>query len=173
MNNVNLAQISALLRATPQTLRSEMGPLEPDILRWRPAPDKWCVNEIIGHLIDSDRRAFVGRIQTMIAQDRPVLEAWDVNVVAVSRRDVERDTFELISELEVLREDHAKLVEELTPAQLVRSAIHPRAGEFQVIDFVQEWPYHDRNHLRQILSVVQHYFWSKMGKIRDFIDPPE
>lgn len=173
MNTINLAQIAALLRATPQTLRCELGPLEPDILRWRPAPNKWCANEIIGHLIDSDRRAFAGRIQRMITEDRPILETWDVNVVAVSRRDVERDTFELIAELERLRGAYAKLVEQLTPAQLARSAIHPRAGEFQVLDFVLEWPYHDRNHLRQILRVVQHYFWSKMGRIRDFIDPPE
>jgi len=169
----DLAQIAALLRATPHTLRSELTPLDPEILRWRPAAGQWCINEIIGHLIDTDRRAFAGRIQTMIAHNKPQLESWDVNDAVRRRRDAEKPVADLITQLETLRSDHAALVESLTPAQLARVGVHPKAGQLQVIDFVLEWPYHDRSHLKQILTIVQRHFWSKMGKIQQFIDSPE
>ncbi len=170
---INLSQVAALLKATPHTLRSELRPLEPEIMRWRPTAERWCINEIIGHLIDTDQRAFADRIRTMIAQDGQLLESWDTNAVAIERGDAEKHVFDLIDELETLREAHVKLVLSLTPAQLTRVAVHSKGGELQVIDFLEEWPYHDRAHISQILGNVQLFLWSKMGRIKHFIDPPQ
>jgi len=54
---------------------------------WRPAPEEWCVNEVIGHLIEAERRGFGGRIRTILGADNPGLEGWDSAAVARSRGD--------------------------------------------------------------------------------------
>lgn len=173
MYPINLTQTAALLQATPQTLRSELSPLPPEVMSWKPTPKQWCINEIIGHLIETDERAFAGRIRIIISQDRPTLKDGDADAIIAQRGDAQKDSFDLIAELEALREDHAKLVLSLIPEQLACVGVHPRAGELRVIDFVEEWPYHDRAHLKQILHIIQQFLWSEMGPMKKFLDPPE
>lgn len=55
---LDLNEIAALIQATPQTLRQELNGLGAEVWQWRPAPDQWCINEVIGHLIEVDRNAF-------------------------------------------------------------------------------------------------------------------
>ncbi len=59
IEEINLPQIAALLKATPHTLRSELTPLDAAVMPWRPAPDRWCISEIIGHLVDTDTLALI------------------------------------------------------------------------------------------------------------------
>jgi len=44
-------------------------------------------------------------------------------------------------------------------------------GELTVADLLQEWVFHDRNHLKQILSNVQAYVWPHMGNAQKFTTP--
>lgn len=167
-NSLNLIQIAALIRATPRTLRSELGELEAGVSRWRPAPAEWCINEVIGHLIEADRNGFAGRIQTILAEDRPQLKGWDMKAVAARRRDCERDVFELLDELTAMRQESARMVAGLTPDQLMRSGLHPEVGELRVVDLIHEWIHHDRNHVKQILSNIQAFVWPNMGNAQRF-----
>ncbi len=36
---------------------------------------------------------------------------------------------------------------------------------------IGEWVHHDRNHVKQILSVAQARVWPQMGNARRFVDP--
>jgi hypothetical protein len=166
--SLSLPQIAALLQATPQTLRSELTSLPGDIQRWRPAPDEWCINEVLGHLIEADRHGFDGRIRAMLAADQPALEAWDISGTAAQRRDCERDGFELLAELTAMREQSAQLITSLQPDQLARTGLHPVVGELVVGDLLYEWVHHDRNHLKQILSNVQAFVWPSLGSAQKF-----
>ena len=49
--------------------------------------------------------------------------------------------------------------------------IHERVGELTVGDLLGEWVHHDRNHVKQILSVSQARVWAQMGNARRFVDP--
>ncbi len=166
--SLSLPQIAALLQATPQTLRSELTSLPDEIQRWRPAPDEWCINEVLGHLIEADRHGFDGRIRTMLAEDGPTLEAWDISGTAAQRRDCEGDGLELLAELAAMREQSAQLITSLQPAHLTRTGLHPVVGELVVSDVLYEWVHHDRNHLKQILSNVQAFVWPSMGSAQKF-----
>ena len=48
-------QVASLLRSTPSMLRTQLLLLNDEALSWRSAPDDWCIKEIIGHLIETDR----------------------------------------------------------------------------------------------------------------------
>lgn len=165
---LNLTQIAALIRATPQTLGNELGAVAGEVQHWHPAPDEWCINEVIGHLIEADRRGFDGRIRIILDEDTPQLEGWDMNAVAAQRRDCERDVFELLDELEAMREESAQMVSRLTPDQLARPGIHPLVGELRVVDVIHEWVHHDCRHVKQILSNIQAFVWPNMGSAQRF-----
>ncbi|HSE92765.1 MAG TPA: DinB family protein [Methylomirabilota bacterium] len=163
-----VAEVAALLRAAGAALRAEAGALPERVLRHHPAPGEWCVKEVIGHLIEAERRGFAGRIRHILAADRPPLQAWDQDAVAHERRDCERAAGDLLAELATLRDDSVALVAGLQAADLSRGGQHPRVGFLTVGDLVQEWVHHDRNHLRQMLENVRDFVWPAMGAAQRF-----
>jgi DinB superfamily len=167
-NGFEPKQAAALLRGTIAILESEVTALPRTVLTWHPAPGEWCVNEVLGHLIEADLRGFAGRIRGMLAAPDAPLVAWDQNEVARARHDCVRDTRTLLGELTALRREGAALVDALGPADLARAAEHPKVGDLHVNDILQEWIHHDRNHLKQILANVQAYVWPAMGNAQKF-----
>lgn len=164
------ARIAELLEASAATILAELEALGPEA-RWRPAPGEWCANECLGHILEAERRGFNGRIRTILAGDRPALQGWDQVGVAAARRDDERDPGELLAEFLPLRADSIDLVRTLGPDELVRTGVHDRVGELAVGDLLGEWVHHDRNHVKQILSISQARVWPQMGNARRFVDP--
>src|SRR5207247_1036854 len=77
---------AALLRSTIAILAAEVGALPREVLTWHPAPGEWCVNEVLGHLIEADRRGFSGRISGMLNVPDVPLVGWDQDEVARARR---------------------------------------------------------------------------------------
>jgi len=62
------AEAAEILRATGAALAEELLGLPEALLNWRPGPDEWTIKEALGHLIESERRGFAGRIRTILAQ---------------------------------------------------------------------------------------------------------
>jgi hypothetical protein len=162
--------IASLLRSALDILRAELGALPEALLTFHPAPGEWCAKEVVGHLIEAERRGFAGRIRIILAGDRPALQAWDQNEVARARRDCERDIADLLRELGRLRDEGARLVSELLPEQLERAGQHPKVGLLRVGDLLQEWVHHDGTHIKQILGNVQAQVWPHMGNAQKFAD---
>lgn len=167
---LDLDRIAALLEAGAATILAELVALGPEA-RWRPAPCEWSANETLGHILEAERRGFNGRIRTILAEDRPALQGWDQVGVAAARHDELRDPEELLAEFLPLRTEGVDLVRSLQPSDLPRTGLHDRVGEVSIADLVGEWVHHDRNHVKQILSVAQARVWSQMGNARRFVDP--
>jgi hypothetical protein len=162
------AEVARLLPATVAILRAELAALPERMLAWHPAPGEWCVKEVVGHLIEAERRGFAGRIRIILGADTPALERWDPPAVAAARRDCGTPAAALLDELAALREDSASLVGRLIAADLDRAGRHPTVGLLRVRDLLQEWVHHDRNHVRQALANVQAYVWPAMGNAQKF-----
>ncbi len=161
------SQIAALLESTCALIEGEINALGDEGSQWHLAPGEWCVNECVGHLIEAERRGFAGRIRDMIAA-RPLV-AWDQKAVARERNDCARISLSLWMEFMGLRHDSIALVRSLTAADLERSGEHPKVGTLRVKDLLQEWVHHDRNHTKQILSVVQARVYPHMGNSQKFV----
>jgi DinB superfamily len=164
-------QVADLLSAAVTTLRAELAATPAAALAWHPAAGEWCAKDVVGHLIEAERRGFAGRIRQILAGESPALEAWDPDEVARARRDCERGGSELVAELSTLREDSVALVTELGASDLGRGGQHPTVGLLRVGDLLHEWVHHDRNHLRQIHANLQAFVWAHMGNARRFSQP--
>jgi len=162
------AVIAELLLSAMTTLRSELAALPDSVSAFHPAPGEWCAREVLGHLIEAERRGFAGRIRIILAASMPRLETWDQNEVARARHDCERDGRTLLDELGRMRDDSAALVRGLRREDLERAGEHPKVGRLRVVDLLQEWIHHDRNHVKQILANVQAFVWPHLGNAQKF-----
>ncbi len=161
-------EVARLLEGAAAAIRAELAALPEEFLGWHPAPGEWCAKEVLGHLIESERRGFAGRIRLILASDEPSLEGWDQGEVARARRDCARLAAALIAEFDALRRDSVTLVAGLRAPDLERGGRHPKVGHLRVGDLLHEWVHHDRNHLRQILANTQATAWVHMGNARRF-----
>ena len=167
---LQLGTIADLLAASATTIAAEMRALGDDA-RWHPAPGEWCANDVLGHILEAERRGFNGRIRTLLAEDEPALAGWDQVGVAAARRDCERDAELLLAEFLPLRADSIELLRLLVPEDLDRAGIHDRVGRLTIGYVAAEWVHHDRNHVRQMLANTQARVWDQMGNAQRFSAP--
>lgn len=165
---LTIAQVASLLQTTVPILEVEVAALPETITRFQPATGEWSINEVIGHLIETEERGFAGRIARLLAQEGYVCQAWDPDQVARDRGDNKRATATLLADFATRRAAGLALLHTLTPTDLTRTAEHPTVGPLAVNDLLHEWVFHDRNHVKQILSNVQAYIWPAMGNAQRF-----
>jgi DinB superfamily len=168
---LSTSEVASLLPVTVAVLRGEVGALPDRVVAWHPAPGEWCVKEVIGHLIEAERRGFSGRIRIILGADNPTFQSWDPPAVARARGDCAKPVAALLDELAALRQEGVALVRGLREADLERGGQHPTVGALRVRDLLAEWVHHDRNHVRQALANVQAYVWPAMGNSQKFSAP--
>jgi hypothetical protein len=163
------SEVADLLAASLATIEAELGALPMALAHWRPAPSEWCANEVLGHIIEAERRGFNGRIRLILSADEPKLPGWNQVEVARARVDHEKAPAELLAEFRGLRQDSIALVRGLGPDDLDRGGDHETVGYLRVKDLLHEWVHHDRNHVRQALANVQAAVWPHMGNAQKFV----
>jgi len=161
-------EVAPILAASGEAITNLLGSLPAEIVSRRPAENEWCVNECVGHLIESERRGFAGRIKTMLEEDEPRLVPWDAAEVARARGDCERDLAGLLREFADLRRDSVELVRAIRPSDVGRGGMHPAVSRITIDEILHEWVHHDANHLRQALANVQTSMWPAMGTTQRF-----
>jgi hypothetical protein len=161
-------QVARLLQSNAAQIRAEMEALPDAALAWHPEDGEWCVKEVVGHIIEAERRGFAGRIRTLLEEASPRFAGWDQEAVAAARGDCKRSPGEVLDEYLAQRESSVQLVAGLTEEQLDRSGEHERVGRLSIRDLMHEWIHHDRNHLRQLLANTQAYVWPSMRNAQRF-----
>ncbi|HEV8638394.1 MAG TPA: DinB family protein [Chloroflexota bacterium] len=161
-------QLAELIRASGETLVREALALTPAVATFHPEPGAWCAHEVLGHMIEAERRGFLGRVRQLLAEENPRLESWDQEEVARSRNDCARALTDLVKEFRLLRSESVAQVFRLPEEEMARGGEHPLVGRLTVGDVVQEWVYHDRDHIRQLYANVQTYVFQHMGGTQRF-----
>jgi DinB family protein len=166
-------EVADLLESSGHAFAATLDAVTPELASWRPASGEWCVNEVVGHVIEAEKSGFAGRIQVILGADEPALPTSDRDQIIKQRNDCARDPKELKQEFLDLRRESIKLVRSLRPEQMARGGVHPQVGRLTVDELLHEWVHHDGNHLRQALGNVQAYVWPKMGNARRFTRPEQ
>lgn len=154
MTMTDVDQIARTLTSLPDVLRALLTPFDHQALSTRPEEGEWCPLEVIGHLIACDSAAFRDRITGIVGGSAEIasFDAWE----AINRRNFAAESLDdLLDELAAERVTSAALVRGLSPEDLVSSARFHDGREFQASDFVHEWPFHDEDHVQQILAALK------------------
>jgi hypothetical protein len=166
-------EVADLLESSGQAFASTLNAIAPGVASWHPAPGEWCVNEVVGHVIVTEKNGFGGRIRVILGADEPDLPKYDRDGLQKTRDDCARDPKALAHEMVEVRGQSLELIRSLRPEQLRRGGLHPDVGRLTVDDLLHEWVHHDGNHLRQALANVQAYVWQHMGNARRFSRPEQ
>src|SRR5438045_4553257 len=86
------------LRSLPNELTDLLTDLDDEMLRWRPIPNKWSIKEIVCHLRDMERLAYLARYQKIVSEDHPYLENVDQNRLAYENDYINQNTEEALEE---------------------------------------------------------------------------
>jgi len=150
----DLQEIASTIGSLPVVLQALLAPVDQRCLTIRPEPGEWSVLEVIGHLVAADSGGFRYRIQA-IADGQPEVAAFDPWAAINARDHAALSLSDLMSELIQERTASVRFVNDLSVADLSKIASYREHGDFAAADFVHEWPFHDQEHIQQILDILK------------------
>jgi hypothetical protein len=135
---------------SPKEIAAAVSGLSEQILRFKPAPDKWCVLEILGHLADVEI-IYGYRLRQMLADTKPVIAPMDQDAWARNLNYLDCRPSELVAFYGLGRHHNLPLLRSLKPSDLSKSAFHPETQrETTVAELVERMGGHGAAHLQQI-----------------------
>lgn len=142
-----------LLEATPAILRGLMAEISDEDARWKPAPERFSLAEVLAHLSHSEGHCYRMRVDRFMSEQRPELEPDDAQMYLELYRD--RDPEEDFAHFEDQRETNVEYLRTLPAEAGERKALHREAGEITLSQMLHEWALHDLGHIRQVAELVR------------------
>jgi uncharacterized damage-inducible protein DinB len=137
------------LRSTSRDLVSLVTGAEPAALRREPMPGEWSAATVVSHLADAEL-VYGVRLRLIVAEDRPMLTAFDEEAWADRFADVDDEPKETLTRWRALRDSNLRLLDALVDGEWERTGVHQQKGIMSVTAVVKLLAEHDRAHLDQI-----------------------
>jgi hypothetical protein len=135
---------------SPKQLAAAVSGLPEKVLRYKPAPDKWCILEVLGHLADVEI-VYGYRLRQMLADKKPVIAPMDQDDWARNLGHMETPPAELIALYGLNRHANLRLLQRLKPGDVEKAAFHPETKkDLTVGELVERMGAHGASHLAQI-----------------------
>jgi hypothetical protein len=142
-----------LLEATPTILRGLMAELDEEDVRWKPAPDRFSVGEVLAHLAHSESDCYRARLNRFMTEDNPEFEPDDAQFHL--ERYAKADPEDEFDQFEEQRETNVEFLRGLEPGAGARRARHKAVGPITLEQMLYEWALHDLGHIRQVAELVR------------------
>src|SRR6266536_1786257 len=116
-----------LLKVTPEILRGLITELTEEDARWKPAPERFSIAEVLAHLSHSEGHCYRMRLDRFLSEERPEFEDDDAQFHLDLYRNADpEDEFDHFEEQ---REDNIDFLRDLPPDSGDRVALHREVGE--------------------------------------------
>jgi uncharacterized damage-inducible protein DinB len=144
--------------AAPGKLARAVRGLRPAQLRRRPRPGKWSIQEIVGHLADTEI-VYGFRLRMMLAQPGSPIQAYDQDFWAKNLLYQRLPMAKLLERVRVLREANLQLLKSVPRPWWNRYGMHEERGRETVKRTLLLLAGHDVNHRNQILAIRKKFGW--------------
>jgi hypothetical protein len=153
-----------ILRRTPEILGWLVADLDEADTLWKPAPERWCVLEVVGHLAHIERPGFRGRAEAILTRENPTLPGIDPEREAATGLYAARPLGETLALFAAERRQSLELLARVRGEDLARPGVHGDLGPVTLEHLLNEWPLHDLGHVRQVAELVRaRCFHPKLG----------
>jgi hypothetical protein len=148
----------ATLAATPARLKEALAGVPRRLLLWTPAPGKWSIQEIVCHMRDMEREAYLERYRRILAEDNPKLPDVDGDRCAIERGYRSMRLGDVVRDWSKLRKENLKLLKKVKGSQWERVGTHETAGPFSIEGFLRRHAVgNDEAHLGQIEAIQRRH----------------
>jgi len=156
-----------LLAETPAIVRGLIRGLSHDDARWKPAPDRFSVAEVLAHLSHSETHCYRMRVDRFLNEALPEFEEDNAQMYLDLYRDADAD--DSFAHFAEQRETSIAFLHTLPRSAGGRKAMHKVIGEFTLQQMLHEWAMHDLGHIRQIAELVRaRKHWQAAGRLGEF-----
>jgi hypothetical protein len=156
MDNRDKDRIIWNLRSLPNELDDLLNGLDEETLRWRPIPNKWSIKEIMCHLRDMEREAYLARYTKILTEENPALPNVDQDRLAVERDYVNQDAQAALDEFKKLRAETIQTLNDVPVEAWLRGGSHETDGPLTIEQLVlRQIKGNDLNHLVQMKDIVR------------------
>ena len=125
-------------------------------LDFKPAPEKWCVRQIVCHLADSEA-VNVMRLRQILAEDHPTLQSFNGEAWAERLDYGRRKLSPVIETFRRLRTENHELLKDLPEEAFARAGTHTEAGPLTLRALIKGSAEHVEEHVKQIQGVRAAY----------------
>ena len=144
------------LKSLPNELEDLLKDLDEETLRWRPIPNKWSIKEIMCHLRDMEREAYLARYRKMLTEENPFLPNVDQDRIAAESDYINQDARNALDEFKWFRGETIKTLESAQPEAWGRGGLHETDGPMTIEQLVhRQIKGNDLNHLVQMKDIVR------------------
>ncbi|MED4582899.1 DinB family protein [Brevibacillus choshinensis] len=137
-------------------LREAIEGLSEEELRFKPAPDKWSIHQILIHVTDSEILS-THRLKKVLAEEEPLLISFDQNAWANNLGYDLQDREQSLLLFQMLRSSMQAVLDHLTSEQSERVGVYADEGRFTFTQLLEYRVNHVRDHLAQIERVKEAY----------------
>jgi len=135
--------------AGPATLRAALARVPEGARRWRPAPGRWTVHEVVCHCADSEANAAL-RIRYLVVEKDPVIVGYDQDAWAADLDYHAHPLETALATVEAVRANTVPLLRRLPEAAWARVGRHTESGRYGAEDWLRSYAEHLEKHSRQI-----------------------
>jgi DinB superfamily len=157
---MNHSEIIESLAKNAETFRSILSGVTEKQYRWKPAPEKWNLLEVVCHLYDEEREDFHARLMHTLETPHLPLPPSNPQAWVKDRKYAEQNYLEMLQAFLDERKQTIEWLRSLSNPDWNIAYQHPTHGALTAEMFLANWLAHDYLHLRQIVSLKYHYLVS-------------
>jgi hypothetical protein len=157
----------SLLEKTPALLELLLKDIPAETLQWKPASDRWSIDEVLGHLVMIER-LYEQRARKIVLEDSPVLARYE----PPSDPPPVKSARLYLEEFVPLRRSFVFYLHSVPSAAAGKTGKHGELGTITLSQMLHELANHDLGHLRQIEELYRaHSFYPFAGPFQKYSNP--
>jgi hypothetical protein len=160
--------VAEQLKKNKFVFQSLLEGVEPELIVWRPQPDKWCLLEIVCHLFDEEQYDFRFRAQWVLEQPKVLPPTFNPLEWVKDHSYIKQDYDEMLQKFLAERDASITWLSSLKNPNWDNAYTHPKFGEVSAKHYVDNWLAHDYLHIRQIIKQKFDYFNSQTNENLDY-----
>jgi hypothetical protein len=150
MNTMEPENIIDLLEQNQYTFKALLKDISHELIYWKPAPDKWCLLEILCHLYDEEREDFRTRVKSVLEDPRKPLPKIDPLRWVTDHEYMKQEYLHKLLSFLTERQKSVEWLRSLKIPDWENTYQHPQLGPMSAFLFLNNWLAHDFLHIRQI-----------------------
>jgi uncharacterized damage-inducible protein DinB len=154
----------SMLEKTPRLLEILLRDLPQETLHWEPAPGRWSITEVLGHMVMIER-LYEQRARRIVLEDSPVLPKY----LPPAGGEPQKTARQYLDEFAALRRAFAVYLHSVPGTAASRTGQHAEMGTISLSHMLHELADHDLGHLRQIAELYRaHCFYPHAGPCQKY-----